>query len=71
MSRRLLCVVQGGPQSTEAAAALAAPAISAAPHALDPGSPRSQGSFNLFNLSPQDFSLSPLHRGHNDSQQVR
>ena len=46
------------------------PATSAAPHALDPGSPRSQGSFNIFNLSPQDFSLSPLHRGHNDSQQV-
>ena len=68
-----MCVVysvQSGPQSTEAAAELAPPATSAAPHALDPGSPRSQGSFNIFNLSPQDFSLSPLHRGHNDSQQV-
>lgn len=62
--------VQVGPQSTEAAAELAPPATSSAPHALDPGSPRSQGSFNIFNLSPQDFSLSPLHRGHNDSQQV-
>ena len=69
--RQALHSVQSGPQSTEAAAAeLAPPATSAAPHALDPGSPRSQGSFNIFNLSPQDFSLSPLHRGHNDSQQV-
>ena len=64
--------VQAGPQITEAAAELATPATSAAPHtALDPGSPRSQGSFNIFNLSPHDFSLSPMHRGHNDSQQVQ
>jgi len=64
--------VQNGPQSTEAAAELALPATSATPNAnnLDTGSPRSQGSFNIFNLSPQDFSLSPMHRGHNDSQQV-
>lgn len=63
--------MQAGPQITEAGAELAPPATSAAPHtALDPGSPRSQGSFNIFNLSPHDFSLSPMHRGHNDSQQV-
>ena len=68
--RHLLCMMQSGPQSTEAAAELAPPATSAAHPTLDPGSPRSQGSFNIFNLSPQDFSLSPLHRGHNDSQQV-
>lgn len=62
---------QGGPQSTEAAAEEGTlHAASGQPGAIDPSSPRSQGSFNIFNLSPQDFSLSPLHRGQTDSQQV-
>ena len=63
--------MQSGPQSAEAAAEMAPLLATAAHHSNDPSSPRSQGSFNIFNLSPQDFSLSPMHRGQADSQQVR
>ena len=63
--------MQSGPQSAEAAAGMAPLLAAATHHPNDPSSPRSQGSFNIFNLSPQDFSLSPLHKGQADSQQVR
>ncbi len=44
--------MQSGPQSAEAAAEMAPLLATAAHHSNDPSSPRSQGSFNIFNLSP-------------------
>ena len=63
--------MQSGPQSAEAAAEMAPLLATAAHHSTDPSSHRSLGSFNIFNLSPHDFSLSPMHRVQADSQQVR